>query len=68
LLVKILRIILDGFWVEVFIVGLWKAKSAVAYTHKAEIHLCECVDRWGWMVATRDKYLPGFIAYSVKTV
>lgn len=38
--VKILRTILDGFQVGVFIVGWQKAKFAVAFTHKDKtIHL-----------------------------
>lgn len=63
--VKILRTILDGFWVRVFIVAWWKANFALI--HKKP--------RWSTHVWGRlekhdpiwEKHFLGFIAYSMKT-
>lgn len=64
--VKILRAILDGFGVRVFIVAWWKTNFALIYTLKTKmIHL--------WMGRLDkhhhiwDEQFLGFIAYSVKT-
>lgn len=64
--VKILRAILDGFWVRAFIVAWWKVNFALTYTHKTKMIHCE----WGRLDKhhpTWDERFLGVFAYSMKT-